>query len=238
MEEKETLLDILKNPFNYEWEVQGLGMLRTYLNKDTRFQIWNKDLIVDGVTDIHTHPWDFISVILQGKITNHIYKEYPEQVNKSKKYFRCLINTGEDAYVKEKNEVYLLKCDKNTYTSGNFYIHKKHVPHKIKFKDGTITVLNKFNKNGEDKKSSEAYTYVKNGKDWVSAMPRPAKEHEIHDTIKKALVCYNNEKFEQMSSTKDVDDKEEGYFNVNISNCCDTPITAHFRRCPRCIKYL
>ena len=206
MEEKETLLDILKNPFNYEWEVQGLGMLRTYLNKDTRFQIWNKDLIVDGVTDIHTHPWDFISVILQGKITNHIYKEYPEQVNKSKKYFRCLINTGEDAYVKEKNEVYLLKCDKKTYTSGNFYIHKKHVPHKITFKDGTVTVLNKFNKNDEscmeliplllyqDKKSSEAYTYVKDGNEWVSAMPRPAKDYEIYDTIKKALECYNNEK--------------------------------------------
>ena len=212
MDEKETLLDILKNPFNYEWEVQGLGMLRTYLNKDTRFQIWNKDLIVDGVTDIHTHPWDFISVILQGKITNHIYKEYTGQVSTSKKYFRCLINTGEDAYVKEKNEVYLLKYDKNTYT-GNFYIHKKHVPHKITFKDGTITVLNKFNKNDEDeteknvkyndnhitiigqnKKISEAYTYVKDGKEWVSAMPRPAKDYEIYDTVKKALECYNNEK--------------------------------------------
>lgn len=213
--EKETLLDILKNPSNYEWEVQGLGMLRTYLNKDTRFQIWNKDLIVDGVTDIHTHPWDFISVILQGKITNHIYKEYPEQVNNSKKYFRCLITTGEDAYVKEKNEVYLLKCDKNTYTSGIFYIHKKHVPHKIKFKDGTITVLNKFNKNVESEnkkyvkytdshitvlgqeKSSEAYTYVKDGNEWVSAMPRPAKDYEIYDTIKKALECYNNENFKK-----------------------------------------
>ena len=138
---KETLLDILKNPFNYEWEVQGLGMMRTYLNEDTRFQIWNKDLIVEDVTDVHTHPWDFISVILQGKITNHIYKEYMGQVNASKKYFRCLINTGEDAYVKEKNEVYLLKYNKSNYTGGNFYIIKKHVPHKIKFKDGTTNTL-------------------------------------------------------------------------------------------------
>ena len=189
MDEKETLLDILKNPSNYEWEVQGLGMLRTYLNKDTRFQIWNKDLIVEDVTDIHTHPWDFVSLILQGKITNHIYKEYPEQVNDSKKYFRCLITTGEDAYVKEKSEVYLLKYEKNTYPSGIYYIHKKHDPHKIKFKDGTITVLSKFNKNDE----SEAYTYVKDGNEWVSAMPRPAKDYEIHDTIKKALELYNNE---------------------------------------------
>ena len=88
--------------------------------------------------------------------------------------------------------------------------------HKEKFKDGTITVLNKFNKNGEcenekhvkytdnhitileqNKKSSEAYTYVKDGKDWVSAMPRPAKDYEIYDTIKKALECYNNEKFKK-----------------------------------------
>ena len=94
-----------------------------------------------------------------------------------------------------------------------FIYIKKHVPHKIKFKDGTITVLNKFNKNDEDgteknvkysdnhitiigqnKKISEAYTYVKDGKEWVSAMPRPAKDYEIYDTVKKALECYNNEK--------------------------------------------
>ena len=30
--------------------------------------------------------------------------------------------------------------------------------------------------------------------EWVSAMPRPAKDYEINDTIKKALECYNNEK--------------------------------------------
>lgn len=213
MVDEETFLDILKNPLNYKWEVQGLGMLRTYLDDNTRFQIWNKDLIVEDVTDVHTHPWDFISVILQGKITNHIYKELAEPVDKSKKYFRCLITTGEDAYVKEKQEVYLSKLGKYPYYKGTFYVHKKHIPHKIKFKDGTITVLNKINKNGEcvyekyvkytdnhiivlgqDKKSSEAYTYVKDGKEWVSAMPRPAKEHEIYDTIKKAWECYNNEK--------------------------------------------
>lgn len=244
--EEETLLEILKNPFNYEWEVQGFGMMRTYIAENTRLQIWNSDLVVENVTDIHTHPWDFYSTILQGKIINIKYKECAKSYYKAKKYSRCLIETGENAYVKEAKEVYLRKSGRYTYEYNrkdckeytDIYTHKKHIPHKIKFVDGTITVLTKINisENIHDRKL--AYSYVKDGMDWVSAVPRPATKEEIVCTIAKAWNCYNNEKFEQMSSTKDVDDKEEGYFNVNISNCCDTPITAHFRRCPRCIKYL
>lgn len=46
----------------------------------------------------------------------------------------------------------------------------------------------------QNKKISEAYTYVKDGNEWVSAMPRHAKDYEIYGTVKKALECYNNEK--------------------------------------------
>ena len=64
----EIVKQVMENPFNYEWELQGFGMLRTYIDKDTRLQIWLKDFIVPGVTDIHTHPWDFESFIYKDKL--------------------------------------------------------------------------------------------------------------------------------------------------------------------------
>lgn len=41
--------DVLENPFNYIWELQGFGMLRTYIDKNTRLQIWLKEFIIDDV---------------------------------------------------------------------------------------------------------------------------------------------------------------------------------------------
>ena len=200
--EKEDLLDILKNPFKYEWEIQGFGMMRTYIAENTRLQIWNSNLVIKDVTDVHTHPWDFSSVILQGKIINIIYKEVSETYYKAKKYNRCLIETGEDAYIKEATEVYLRKAGRYTYEHNrkncknytNVYTHKKHIPHKIKFVDGTITVLTKLNISNDINNRKLAYSYVKDGMEWISAAPRPATKEEIVDTITKALKCYNENK--------------------------------------------
>lgn len=197
--EEETLLDILKNPFNYEWEVQGFGMMRTYIAENTRLQIWNSDLVIENVTDIHTHPWDFYSIILQGKIINIKYKECAKSYYKAKKYNRCLIETGENAYVKESKEVYLRKTGRNAYEYNrkdckeytDIYTHKKHIPHKIKFVDGTITVLTKTNISEDIHDRKLAYSYVKDGIEWVSAAPRPATKEEIVSTIAKAWDCYN-----------------------------------------------
>ena len=47
-----------------------------------------------------------------------------------------------------------------------------------------------------------------------------------------------NEKFEQITSTKDMDDKEKDYFNINISNCCGAKITKHTRLCSKCLEHI
>ena len=91
---------VMENPLEYSWELQGFGMLRTYIDKDTRLQIWLKEFIVPNVTDIHTHPWDFESYIFQGEITNYCFSELPPitpEFNKGYEYDRCLILTGENA---------------------------------------------------------------------------------------------------------------------------------------------
>lgn len=46
------------------------------------------------------------------------------------------------------------------------------------------------------------------------------------------------EKFEQITSTKDIPDKEEDCLNVNMSNCCGVTITEHTRLCSKCLEHL
>ena len=200
----EIVKQVMENPFNYEWELQGFGMLRTYIDKNTRLQIWLKDFIVPDVTDIHTHPWDFQSFIYQGQITNFIFKEYALQDQVSGEWFqsdRCLILTGVTAFVKEKTPIILKPLDKVGYSRGDIYFHGKDVPHRIDFIDGTITILTKSNIH-ED---SLAYSYVQNGGEWVSAAPRLATKEEIipfidaasklnketHPTIQDMFQQYN-----------------------------------------------
>ena len=46
------------------------------------------------------------------------------------------------------------------------------------------------------------------------------------------------EKFEQLTPTKDMSDKEEDCLNVNMSNCCGVKITEHTRLCSKCLEHL
>lgn len=182
---KEKVEKILNNPFDYDWELQGFGMLRTYIDKNTRLQIWLNSFIVPGVTDVHTHPWDFESYIYQGSITNYIFKEHnyhEPHFNSWHEYDRCLILTGEHAYVKEKEKVLLDGYGTYSFTKGDKYFHGKNIPHRIDFVDGTITILTKQN----IQKDNLAYSYVPNGGEWVSAAPKMATNKEVRIFIEAA----------------------------------------------------
>ena len=172
----EIVKKILNNPLDYEWELQGFGMLRTYIDKDTRMQIWLNSFIIQDVTDIHTHPWDFTSCIYQGRVSNFIFKEDSGYFNTAETFYdKCYILTGENAYVKSKEKVNLIRTKICTYLKGETYVHSKVVPHRINFKDGTITILTKMNK----EEHNSAYSYVRAGGEWVSAAPKPATKKEI-----------------------------------------------------------
>lgn len=155
-------------------------MLRTYISKNTRLQIWLKEFIVPNVTDIHTHPWNFESLIYQGSIANYCFTEAGS--SNDKKFDRCLILTGENAYVKEKTSVVMGINAIRNYCAGDSYYHKKTIPHRIDFIDGTITILTK----SYIDEDSLAYSYVPDGGKWVSAAPRIATEEEIMKFIEAA----------------------------------------------------
>lgn len=64
--------DVLENWPDHEWQVQGFGMLRTYLPGETepRLQVWDQRLACWGNNAIHDHPWRFRSTIVAGTVFN------------------------------------------------------------------------------------------------------------------------------------------------------------------------
>jgi hypothetical protein len=73
-------LAILNRAHDFEWTVQGLGMLRLYLDakRDWRLNVWHDSLANVGVSRMHDHPWAFESVTLCGEIANIRFTEIPE----------------------------------------------------------------------------------------------------------------------------------------------------------------
>lgn len=70
--------DVLTHPHNFDWTVQGFGMMRAYIpgpvyDKQFRLNIWDSTLAVPNVSVIHDHPWAFKSWIINGRFTNVRY---------------------------------------------------------------------------------------------------------------------------------------------------------------------
>ena len=69
--------DILEFPERHDWTLQGFGMLRAYLSSEIRLHVWSAAHRVEGVSDIHNHPWDFESMVVCGNMENTLYRVAP-----------------------------------------------------------------------------------------------------------------------------------------------------------------
>jgi hypothetical protein len=98
--EKLLVKHALKHPHNFKWQVQGLGMLRTYLRDDWRLHIWDKSVRIPNVSPLHEHPWDLHSTIAAGILYNTRYvnnKLAAGEDEHTKLYKGAVIKCGEGA---------------------------------------------------------------------------------------------------------------------------------------------
>lgn len=66
---------MLDHPYRFSWSFQGLGMYRVKLTEDVRVHIWMPSEANEGVSDMHTHPWSFRSLVLAGSIRDIVYQD-------------------------------------------------------------------------------------------------------------------------------------------------------------------
>ena len=48
---------ILRNAHDFDWSLQGFGMFRAYLCDMVRVHVWDSRFRVQGVSDVHDHPY-------------------------------------------------------------------------------------------------------------------------------------------------------------------------------------
>lgn len=178
------LIDILTNPFNYEWSVQGLGMMRTYLNNEQRLHIWHNALRIPDASQVHDHPWHFTSKILLGKM--YQYRYIRDDAFGTPWQEQEIICGEHGGMVGDPTIIKLRKSEREVYTEGDVYQQKAHELHASFPIDNTVTVITR--EYLEDLEHARVYFPL--DLEFVSAEPRPASRAEVLFITREVFRTY------------------------------------------------
>jgi hypothetical protein len=175
-----SVLQILANPFDYKWTIQGFGMLRTYLDSEhsERLHIWDPDIAVPEVSTIHDHPWDFTSRIFLGQLRNQRYVlDAPHGDKFTTARVRCgagggLIGPPRQTVIGQPTD------SAEHYGPGDMYSQEAPEFHESFPSPGTVTVITRSFLPSRD----IANMCWRTGQ-WVSGEPRPATREEIEHFV-------------------------------------------------------
>lgn len=152
------VLAILERAENFDWSVQGFGVLRHYIGTIGRLHIWDSRLRYPGVSPIHTHSWDLRSTIVSGLLTNTIFSE--EQVGNP--YHKQRLVTGYASHmVSPVEDTHLVVWSQATLRPGDIYQQRASEIHTTEALNGTITLMER-----REDKDGEADVYWPHGSEW------------------------------------------------------------------------
>jgi hypothetical protein len=191
---KAEVQQILRNWTTHEWQVQGFGMLRTYLDGpgEPRLQIWDQRVAVWGDWTIHDHPWDFTSRIICGTLFNQRFEKSTEldplpiwhQDPSERLYKGTLLVPGpEGGNTGEPFDIWLTPQPTEVYSSGDEYSQKYWELHKTRYDQGTITMIER----DRVKESDTALACYSESVGQTFYRPRPATPDEIFTVTGDAL---------------------------------------------------
>lgn len=190
---------LTKSSILINWSMQGLGMLRCYLNgEDLRLHIWDPEQAVDGVSTLHTHPWDMDSLVVCGRVVNQRFLErtidpkLESDVNPRTEYMRQMIQCGEGGGLYgEPAPIYLEPQPPEIVTAGYGYSQRASEIHESRPDPGTVTIIRR--RVPEDGHPDFANVYWPADQEWVSAEPRPATRTEVLKFTTQAIALMDRE---------------------------------------------
>lgn len=182
---KANIRAILENWRDFEWSLQGFGMLRTYLAPRVRLHVWHPELAFDGVSTIHDHPWDFESWVISGTVRN---LRFCESIHGAE-FQRIRIQCGEGGCaLSEPEPVQLRVYQDETIRAGETYQQRAPELHESRPSPGCVSlIIRDFHQNTE-----EATVCFPAGEKWGSAEPRPATPEEVQLGIVRALAAWRS----------------------------------------------
>jgi hypothetical protein len=187
-----------------EWTTQGLGMVRTNLDKDGMFRlnVWHHALRIPNISCIHTHPWDLKSYCLNGEITNVRYKdnlgsaydydpsaEVPELTAAYYPASYMTLGCGSHpngAQLSGEQQRLLYPQEPEVYHTGDAYVQGRDEIHESRYVDGTVTLNVRTNR----REDQSATVYWPAGTPWVDAKQRVATGNEVRQACDAALASW------------------------------------------------
>jgi hypothetical protein len=180
----ETLVKaILANAKNFEWSLQGMGMLRLHLPDNRRLHIWDSRFRRPGVSMIHDHiQWGLSSRIIAGRLTNKRYVIDDPDIGMP--YTFSVLKPGYGCFFKTEPELtYLRPLHLEVYEAGETYAQGPSEIHETDAEDGTVTLMTKFPTEDES-----ARVFWPAGTEWGSAEPRVATAGEVDEITRNAIA--------------------------------------------------
>lgn len=180
---KSLVKKILENPLGHCWTLQGLGMLRLYLDDGLRMHVWDDRYQVNDVSQMHTHPWNFKSTVVAGEVENLLFIESSDLNEEAIPYNKQKILCGEGGHlIDEPEKIWLVARRPQWYPEGYTYMELAEQIHVSRPKRGTVTIVEREFLEDND----HAYVFWHDG-EWVSAEPRPALNDEILSICNNSL---------------------------------------------------
>lgn len=178
--DKVLVRNILEHAPDYPWKMQGIGLLGLRLDgrREHRMHVWAPDRRTTPSV-IHDHPYDFVSRIIVGELTNARYAEDPS----GEKYLRERYTLGNEEV--RTADMVQLSATLETHRAGDQYAQRAEELHDSHQLPGTVTIIRT-----TFREVGELTVCRPEDAPWVSGEARPATPEEIEDITAVALAWF------------------------------------------------
>jgi len=171
---------ILEHASDFEWAYQDIGLLGLRLDerREYRMHVWAPGRGT-GSPVIHDHPFDFVSRVVAGELTNVRYVEDPSGAS----YVRDRYTPPDED--NRTTDVVRLAGAAETYRAGDEYAQQAHELHDSRQLPGTVTILRR-----RFREIEELTVCRIAGTPWVTGASRAATPDEVKEITSAALEWF------------------------------------------------
>ena len=173
--------NILQHAVAYPWKYQDIGLLVLRLDEHREYalHVWAPDRCI-GPPPIHDHPFDFVSKVIVGEITNTRYAEDPSGT----KYVRERYSpANEESRIADYIQ---LSSNVESLREGDEYAQMANELHDSHQLPGTVTIIHR----GAFREAGELTVCRLEKAAWVSGASRTPTTAEVMDITRQALTWF------------------------------------------------
>jgi hypothetical protein len=179
--DKALVHQILTHAEDFPWRMQeevGLLGLRLDDRRKYRIHVWEPRSHV-GEPPVHDHPYDFVSTVIAGEITNTRYKESPSGAE----YSRVRYLPSDDRV--RRTDTVTLSATSATVREGERYAQLADELHDSRQEPGTVSIIR-----CSFQDVAELTVCLRDGDAFVSGQARPATVDEVKRITTRALTWF------------------------------------------------